>query len=90
MERTLSSLPNLGEKERRGVQAMADAIVNKLLHPTLTALKREGAGEGGEEVVETTRRLFGLSPEAGPEAAGTPAAEGPGEGGPVPQEKVSR
>jgi glutamyl-tRNA reductase len=94
VERTLSSLPNLGERERRGVQAMADAIVNKLLHPTLTALKREGAGAGGEELAQATRRLFGLSADGeadgalqgdhqnGPAAAGAPA--------PIPEEKVSR
>ncbi|MBI5477380.1 MAG: glutamyl-tRNA reductase [Deltaproteobacteria bacterium] len=86
VERTLASLPSLGERERRSVQAMADAIVNKLLHPTLTALKREGAGEGGEELAQATRRLFALPAEAEGDAAATE----PGAVAPRPEEKVTR
>jgi glutamyl-tRNA reductase len=86
VERTLSSLPALGEKERRSVQAMADAIVNKLLHPTLTALKREGAGAGSDELALYTRRLFGLPAEG----EGEPAATEAGVVAPRPEEKVSR
>jgi glutamyl-tRNA reductase len=97
-ERTIAALPSLGERERRSVQAMADAIVNKLLHPTLTALKREGAGEGGEELVEATRRLFALTADAegervagaAPADAGPIAAAGQGAGGPASGEKVSQ
>jgi glutamyl-tRNA reductase len=73
VERTLAGMPALGEREKRGVQAMADAIVNKLLHPTLTALKREAAGEGGEELALATRRLFALPEPAAADEAEAPA-----------------
>jgi glutamyl-tRNA reductase len=87
VERTLAACPTLGERERRSVQAMADAIVNKLLHPTLTALKRDGAGEEGDELVEAARRLFALSPEG--EGGGAPDS-GPGVPRPVGPEKLEK
>ena len=62
LERTLSSLPGLGPEERRAVEAMAQAIVNKILHPPLSRLKQQDAAES-EDVV-AARRLFGLDDEA--------------------------
>jgi glutamyl-tRNA reductase len=58
LERTLGALPNLGDGDRRAIEAMAEAIVNKLLHGPLSRLRRADAAES-EEVV-AARRLFGL------------------------------
>ncbi len=61
VERTLGSIPELGESGRRAVEAMADAIVNKLLHEPISRLKRADAAESDEVVA--ARRLFGLDDE---------------------------
>jgi glutamyl-tRNA reductase len=58
LERTLGGLSALGEAERRAIEAMTEALVNKLLHPPMARLKRQGAAES-EDVV-AARRLFGL------------------------------
>jgi glutamyl-tRNA reductase len=61
LERTLSSLPQLGAEDRRAIEAMAEAIVNKLLHDPIARLKRADAEEALD--VATLRRLFGLDDE---------------------------
>jgi glutamyl-tRNA reductase len=65
-QRTLGRLQGLSERDRREVQALADAIVNKLLHQPLTALKREAESEA---LVTAVRTLFPLADavEAAPE-----------------------
>ncbi|HEY3356157.1 MAG TPA: glutamyl-tRNA reductase [Polyangia bacterium] len=87
--RTMQNLPHLGERERRSLDAMADAIVNKLLHGPTTTLKRE-TGSDGEVLCAATRRLFDLQdeePAAQPAAAAAadPAAADPA----PPEQKVS-
>jgi glutamyl-tRNA reductase len=50
----------VAEAERcKGDRALAEAIANKLLHPALTALKRDD----GERLAEALVELFGLTPE---------------------------
>lgn len=58
LERTLATLPDLGPDERRAIEAMAAAIVNKILHPPLARLKQQGAAESDDVIA--ARRLFGL------------------------------
>jgi glutamyl-tRNA reductase len=58
LERTLGSLKSLGEGERKSIEAMAEAIVNKLLHEPITRLKR--VENADDEEVLAARRLFGL------------------------------
>jgi glutamyl-tRNA reductase len=55
VERTLAALPNLGPAERRAIEAMSEALMNKLLHHPLSCLKGRGT-----EHVAVARRLFGL------------------------------
>jgi glutamyl-tRNA reductase len=88
VQRTLGNLPHLGERERRSLQAMADAIVNKLLHGPTTTLKRE-AGSDGEALCAATRRLFDLA--ADEPASETAAADEAGAPAPAPKtgQKVS-
>jgi glutamyl-tRNA reductase len=71
VERTLQHL-QLGERERRSVEAMADAIVNKLLHGPTTTLKRE-TGSDGEALCAAARRLFDLGDTETREPAAPPA-----------------
>ena len=58
LDRTLGSLKHLGDDERRSIEAMAEAIVNKLLHEPIARLKRVQRPD--DESVMLARRLFGL------------------------------
>jgi glutamyl-tRNA reductase len=56
-ERALGRMQGAGERERRELQALAEAIVGKLLHGPLTALKREAESE---PLAAAVRTLFAL------------------------------
>jgi glutamyl-tRNA reductase len=56
IERTLRKLPDLSAKERVAVEAMANALVKKLLHDPIDRLK----GPDGERYVGPLRELFAL------------------------------
>jgi len=61
LERTLGTLGAMrpvGDEERKAIEAMAQAIVNKLLHEPITQLKRAPDPTAGD--VLAARRLFGL------------------------------
>jgi glutamyl-tRNA reductase len=59
--KALKRLGTLSEADRATVDALSQAIVNKMLHGPTTRL-REAAGEAdGYEYVETARRLYGLA-----------------------------
>jgi glutamyl-tRNA reductase len=58
LDRTLGSLKHLGDDERKSIEAMAEAIVNKLLHEPIARLKRVQRPD--DESVMLARRLFGL------------------------------
>jgi glutamyl-tRNA reductase len=60
VERTLPRLSALGERDRAAVQAMAEAIVNKLLHVPLTKLKAEARTNPDSELAAQVRGLFDL------------------------------
>jgi glutamyl-tRNA reductase len=59
-ERTLSRLAAASERDRASVEAMAEAIVNKLLHAPLTKLKAEARSNPDSELAATVRSLFDL------------------------------
>jgi len=59
-ERALSSLRLQDPKQEKAVRAMAQAIVNKLLHPVLAGIKDDGPGHA--EVADSVVRLFALAP----------------------------
>ena len=59
VERTLVQLGPLDERQRKSVEAMALAIVNKLLH-TPTARLRATVGEEDRELADAAAELFGL------------------------------
>jgi glutamyl-tRNA reductase len=62
LEKTFASLKDLGEKERRSIEALTSAIINKVLHQPTTILKRTQNGDGGEDYVDAVRVLFDLEP----------------------------
>ncbi len=61
VERLINRFPELGEKERRAIEYMASAIVNKLIHPPTAALKEDT--EDKDVLIATIRRLYGINGE---------------------------
>ncbi|WP_084609853.1 glutamyl-tRNA reductase [Archangium violaceum] len=60
-ERTLSSLgDSLSEKQRKSVEAMARAIINKLLHEPTARLRAVGTAQEDVLLARVTAELFGL------------------------------
>ncbi len=78
VERALRKLQHLDEHDRRVVEALANALTNKLLHPPSVALKRYAQEGAPPEALELVRDLFDLHlPQPSAEApAEAPAAEG--------------
>jgi glutamyl-tRNA reductase len=64
LERTLPRLKNVSESEKKNLEVMCDAIVNKLLHTPLTQLKRSREEPDGDQLVSSVRKLFALDEEA--------------------------
>jgi glutamyl-tRNA reductase len=74
-ERTLAHVgAKLDERGRRSVEAMAQAIVNKLLHGPTSRLK-EAASSGDGALAGAAAELFGITGDA---PAAEPRAEAPG------------
>lgn len=69
LEKTLGRLANLSPQERSLVEGLASAIVNKLLHGPLVALKQEAHASSSAMFIEAARRFFNLDDAAGSEAA---------------------
>ncbi|MDP2279581.1 MAG: glutamyl-tRNA reductase, partial [Nitrospirota bacterium] len=59
IEKLLNKLPSLGEKEREAVEYMANAIINKLIHPPTAALKEDS--EDKDILIAAIRKLYGLN-----------------------------
>lgn len=62
LEKTLSRMSNLTEKERKSLKKMASAITSKILYDPLQYLKSDACGgrDTTEIKVETVRNVFGL------------------------------
>jgi len=60
LERTVSKMDGLGTKDRRKLDAMTEAMVNKLLHQPLTQLKANAEGHNAALLIDAARRLFQL------------------------------
>lgn len=60
LERTTPRLSQMNEKDKQMLQAMAEAIVNKLLHGPLAELKRANEQDDDAELIAVARRLFQL------------------------------
>lgn len=58
LDRLFNKMPALGEKERSAIEYLANAIVNKLVHPPTTALKNDC--EDKDMLIATIKKLYGL------------------------------
>jgi glutamyl-tRNA reductase len=59
LERLMNKLPELGEKERKAIEYMASAIMNKLIHPPTAALKDDA--EDRDALIATIKKLYALN-----------------------------
>jgi glutamyl-tRNA reductase len=62
--KTLNSLKSLSEDERRSVEMLGKAIVNKLLHEPMVFLKSSGPHDNPQLKLAFVRQLFGLDKES--------------------------
>jgi glutamyl-tRNA reductase len=79
VERLLPRLSGASERDRQLIGQMAEAIVNKLLHGPLTALKRDAGNEEGQplrSLEEAVRLLWTLDEEPAAEAEPRRTEEG--------------
>ncbi len=60
LDKTFSNLKNLDDSQRKSIEAMAGAIVNKILHTPTAVLKRTQNDNSGEDYVDAVRVLFDL------------------------------
>ncbi len=60
LARTVPRLEGLGDEDRKALERMADAIVNKLLHQPLTELKKSAEHDEGAQLLDAAQRLFAL------------------------------
>jgi glutamyl-tRNA reductase len=61
LEKTLALHPDLSDKERRSLEALTSAIVNKILHEPLTLLKKTNEESTGDLYLDAIQALFQLS-----------------------------
>jgi glutamyl-tRNA reductase len=87
LERSLSGkLKHLGDGDRRALESMVDAMVNKLLHAPTAALRAQGATAEGPALASIVQALFQLPAPA--EATDEPGGGGRGgHGGASGEEK---
>lgn len=60
LEKVLGRLGNLSSQERSAVEGLASAIVNKLLHGSLVALKSAAQSSNGSIYIEAARQFYHL------------------------------
>ena len=61
LERFFNRFPSLGEKERKAVEGLAGAIINKLIHAPTVALKDDA--EDKDVLIALIKRLYDLNGE---------------------------
>ena len=72
LERTMPRLKSVSPAEKKSLEMMCEAIVNKLLHMPLTQLRKSREESDGDQLVTSVRRLFALDedvPSGEPRAA---------------------
>jgi glutamyl-tRNA reductase len=76
LEKTLSTLgEGLSEKQRRSIESMALAIINKLLHQPTAKLREASLEEGVSRLAGAAAELFGLEETSSPPDPPTAAAQ---------------
>jgi glutamyl-tRNA reductase len=61
LEKFISKYPDLDDKQRKALDYMASAIVNKLIHPPTAALKEDT--EDKDELIAILKKLYGIEGE---------------------------
>jgi glutamyl-tRNA reductase len=61
LEKTLSLHPDLSDKEKKSLEALTSAIVNKILHAPITLLKQTNEEAMADIYLDALHALFGLS-----------------------------
>jgi len=64
LEKTFSLHPDLSDKERKSIEAMTSAIINKILHDPLTLLKKKEEGLMADLYLDAIRAIFQLPQKA--------------------------
>jgi glutamyl-tRNA reductase len=82
--KALSALGAQDPKTRKVVESLASSILNKVLHPPISSLKRDSDARSPMEMVAVVREIFDLPDEETPGEAGAPESA-PGQGGNVGQ-----
>lgn len=62
LEKTFGNLKDLDKKERKAIEALTSAIINKVLHQPITVLKQSQNDASGDSYVDAVRALFDLEP----------------------------
>jgi glutamyl-tRNA reductase len=68
--KTLALMKDPSDEQRRLVEALANSIVNKILHHPISALKRQEEHGHGKTYTEVMRKMFRLDAEKEEEGAG--------------------
>jgi glutamyl-tRNA reductase len=66
LEKTLRRLPDLSETERTRLEAMTQAMIQKILHEPILRLRNEAGGPQAAEYAVLVRSLFGLDDAGSP------------------------
>jgi glutamyl-tRNA reductase len=61
LEKLLGKMPELDERQRKAIEYMASAIINKLIHPPTAALKEDA--EDKDVLIAMIRKLYGINGE---------------------------
>jgi len=83
VDKVLARMPHLSSDDRAAVEALASAIVNKMVHGTMVTLKNEATSSSGAAYVDAARRFFSLEetqpvyPSGQAEAQELPEGNGP-------------
>ena len=60
LEKTFGNLKDLTDKQRKSIEAMSNALLNKIMHKPIELLKNGQNDNGGEDYVDAVRTLFDL------------------------------
>ncbi len=61
LDKLLNKIPDIGEKEKKAIEYMAAAIVNKLIHPPTMAMKEDT--EDKDIMIAIMKKLYGINGE---------------------------
>jgi glutamyl-tRNA reductase len=63
LDKTLCQLNGITDEQKRAVEVLTQAIVNKMLHAPLVVLKRAASNPEGGDVISIARKIFNLDKE---------------------------